>query len=420
MSEYSNDLFMQLTRGNQLSMFAIGAGVRSVLLLYQFFRRLEKENILSGGEVEKFEKFVKGTGGRYDIMNIPYQEKDSLLGGYIKTEKLEEIKKSMDAFGIRYCILPDVNGPDLRMQVAVYQEDAQKFTAFYTEYLKKYLTGGEKKLDDFMNFTDGKASIISLPDASVEAMKEAMEKLRVDYAILPDLNLKDGELQISVANMNTDSVMRAYRLYQEGMLAQGRDVRDAKVMDQKQYKNTAKTDADTYTENLSPEIRKTVEKYEGQPVSEKDWLILSADTKPRDAGCLSFRNLLNDPSMEYVVIDKKELVDASPLARDLTINNTSWFFSRIPGTEGKEEKLAGFLKAHTFVLKDDDGVRFIAFAPKETNPVIVHPDGKLVDRDEEFPDLRTIVEKFAGNSVNIQPGMNLPSLRDVPIAAPVK
>ena len=158
MSEYSNDLFMQLTRGNQLSMFAIGAGVRSVLLLYQFFRRLEKENILSGGEVEKFEKFVKGTGGRYDIMNIPYPARDAA------SDALGAIRQKLDAAGIRYCVLPDMDPADRRVQIAVYSPDTQKFSAFYTGYMRAFLSGGKKDFLDLYNFTDGNTSIISFPD----------------------------------------------------------------------------------------------------------------------------------------------------------------------------------------------------------------------------------------------------------------
>ena len=61
MSEYTNDAYMMLGRGANSSIYAVTFGARAVLQLIQFFRRLSKEMILNGGEVEKFERFVKAT-----------------------------------------------------------------------------------------------------------------------------------------------------------------------------------------------------------------------------------------------------------------------------------------------------------------------------------------------------------------------
>ena len=218
MSEYTNELYMQLTRANRTANLAIGAGIRGVLFLYQFISRMEKEGILKGGEVLSMEKFLKATEGKYDIMNVPYAVSDAARSGSIRPEALEKIKGSLDASGIRYCVLPDMNPADHRIQIAVFREDAQKFSAFYTGYLRGFLTGGKKEYADLLNFTDGSANIVSIPDEAKEAMEGALAKLKVDWAPLPDLNLKDGEFQISVASHNTDTVLRAYKLYQEGLL----------------------------------------------------------------------------------------------------------------------------------------------------------------------------------------------------------
>ena len=74
MAEYTNDTFMTLERGGRLSSFAVGFGARAVLQLIQYLRRLQKEHILSEGQVYDAEKFIKATEGKYDIYSVPLQD----------------------------------------------------------------------------------------------------------------------------------------------------------------------------------------------------------------------------------------------------------------------------------------------------------------------------------------------------------
>ena len=95
MSEYTNDLYMQMYRNNQYTMFAVTAGVRAVVALVQFVARLQREHILSGGEVEKLMKFVKATDGKYDIYNVP------LMKGQEMDKQLDSIKEKLNRMQIR-------------------------------------------------------------------------------------------------------------------------------------------------------------------------------------------------------------------------------------------------------------------------------------------------------------------------------
>lgn len=51
------------------------------------------------------------------------------------------------------------------------RKDEQKFNVMFTDYLKAQLSGGEKTADDLINLTDGKTTIISIPDAALDTMK---------------------------------------------------------------------------------------------------------------------------------------------------------------------------------------------------------------------------------------------------------
>ena len=78
--------------------------------LIQFLARMAKEKQISQVEVEDFAGFLKATDGKYDIMNIPAVDKETLV-------------REMDNLGVRFSIMPDLDKDDGLMQVAVYQPD---------------------------------------------------------------------------------------------------------------------------------------------------------------------------------------------------------------------------------------------------------------------------------------------------------
>lgn len=50
----------------------------------------------------------------------------------------------------------------------------------FTDYLKEQLSGGEKTAEDLVNLTDGKTTIISVPDAALDTMKSALTEVDVN------------------------------------------------------------------------------------------------------------------------------------------------------------------------------------------------------------------------------------------------
>lgn len=71
------------------------------VLLIQYFARMVKEKKLKVTEFTDFQKFLKATDGKYDIMNVP-----EIPEGQLSEE--------LDALGIHYMVLPDLekNGMD--------------------------------------------------------------------------------------------------------------------------------------------------------------------------------------------------------------------------------------------------------------------------------------------------------------------
>lgn len=419
MSEYTNELYMQLTRANRTANLAIGAGIRGVLFLYQFISRMEKEGILKGGEVLSMEKFLKATEGKYDIMNVPYAAADAALSGSIRPEALEKIKGSLDASGIRYCVLPDMNPADHRVQIAVFREDAQKFSAFYTGYLRSFLTGGKKEYADLLNFTDGSANIVSIPDEAKEAMEGALAKLKVDWAPLPDLNLKDGEFQISVASHNTDTVLRAYKLYQEGLLTRGSSLKDARVMTEDDYKETAKLTADAYVEMSDKALLEKSRTYDADTAPEKERAIRKADGNMMVPDTFSFASHIKDPEYTAVSVDCATLVDDSS-ARIMMERYPNLFFCRIPGTKDESEKLLAVSKLHAFLIEDAAKPRFIVFVNRVTPPSVIGRAGSFQDKDLEFSTAEKLLERFDSMDPLRIPAAKAASLSHVPFPPPVK
>ena len=101
MSEYSNDFYMQLNRTSQATIFAMTIGAKAVVGLMQSLMHLHREGVLSGGEVENFQSFIKATGGKYEIYSVP------LLQGQ-EQETLDTIKEKLDMLKIRYHVLPNL------------------------------------------------------------------------------------------------------------------------------------------------------------------------------------------------------------------------------------------------------------------------------------------------------------------------
>ena len=83
-----------------------------------------------------------------------------------REQAIDRAKNYLDKAGIKYCVMDSVNDKDNALHISVMRKDEQKFNVMFTDYLKEQLSGGEKTAEDLINLTDGKTTIISIPDTS--------------------------------------------------------------------------------------------------------------------------------------------------------------------------------------------------------------------------------------------------------------
>lgn len=383
MSEYSNDFYMQLNRTSQATIFAMTIGAKAVIGLMQFLMRLHREGILSGGEVERFEQFVKATEGRYEIYSVP------LLQGQ-EQETLESIKAKLDTLKVRYHVLPNVSANDQIESICIFKDDIPKFQQFFSGYIQENLSGGEKKVDDLRNFTGGKTSIVSVPEVSLEKLEEAMDTLQVDYAYLPDLNLKDGEKQFIISTSSEQNMKEVYRLYREGLAKRGQEIADMKIMKSpEEYQDTAKITEDDYRKGAVGKAKEANDKYAGEDIKIKDRIFLYHENDIRPSGCHACGEYLNNDNFLKLSIDDATLVhqDTDPVPEQLMTRFPENFYCRIPGTYGKDEQILQVPKKQVFEVNDADRRRYLVFVNKEEQPTVLSPRGRKYTEYKKGEDL---------------------------------
>ena len=103
------------------------------------------------------------------------------------------------------------------------------FRSTYERFLMSRMQGGEHDLQSLNNLTSGRTNIVSIPaEGELQMIQEDFASLRINYAVLPDLNVGDGEIQLVVANADLPKVEHWYQMYQEKCLADGKEVGDLK------------------------------------------------------------------------------------------------------------------------------------------------------------------------------------------------
>lgn len=379
----ANEVLARIMRGNQTFNVVLTAGIRGILLLAQHLHRMHKEKLLSGGEIESFEKFLKATGGRFDIINVPVTEGNA--------SELDAFQNMLEERKIRYHILPDLNGNDRRMQFCIYQPDAQRFAGCFQEYIQSQLSGGEMVEGNLMNLTDGHASLVSVPgEEHMEQFREDFNRLRINYAVMPDLRVGDGQVQILVANNDLPKMRHWYQLYQEDMLRQGRQVGSFRSMTMDEYQATAEMKPEEYIATSPADMRERLKKYEGMEKGEFEQAIDKLENQVRTADTYAFEKYLKNPEYEMLSIDHESLVaQADPSA--LPPEEQENFICRIPGTFKENERTLVIPKDQVFLVPGTGKDRYLAFVRSDMPPAVYDKAGKRVS---EFATGKSLMEHF--------------------------
>lgn len=227
------------------------------ILLIQHFYRMYREGKLSRKEFQSIQEFSKLTKGNFSIENVPAKNVQEL--------KKSGLLQSLEERGIRYMALPDLNKEDGFVQLAVYGVDKEVFCSTYERFLMSRMQGGEHDLQSLNNLTSGRTNIISVPaEGEMQLIQEDFASLQVNYAVLPDLNVGDGEIQLVVANTDLPKVEHWYQMYQEKCLSEGKKVGDFKVVGMEEYQETGKLTEEAYVDTASKDLKEQLQKYEGK------------------------------------------------------------------------------------------------------------------------------------------------------------
>ena len=273
-----------------------------------------KENIFDKDMVENFVKFAKATNGEYSIYRMPY------MSELKREEAISNAKKYLDNAGIKYCVMDSVNDKDNALHISVAKKDEQKFNVMFTDYLKEQLSGGEKTSEDLVNLTDGKTTIISIPDKALDTIKNALSEVNVNFAELPDLVPEDGEKQLRIASMDLNVTKQCYEAYRRSIMKSNEHepLPDIKIFTEEDYLDSARETPEQYMENsMSEELREKLGKYENMDAGDMEKEMMKWSYEIKDSKCIECQALRSNMAFSEISIDKETLVDKNPMNEQL-------------------------------------------------------------------------------------------------------
>lgn len=382
------------TTGSMISMSLFSARISFQLIV--FLMRMAKKGLAAAGCADKFKSFMVETEGKYTIYNIPLragraeklkemneleleleQTKHPLEKAVLRRElkklqkempELEQLKK----LGIQHCLLPKLNGSEQTMQVAVAKRDDQMFKNWFLNHLMTELTGGKKEMEDIKVFTEGNYTIFNLPFEGKE-LEDALFDfgiLGVNYTVLPDLKVGDGNSQIAVPNADRGKLETWFTMWKDKQLREGKNPGELYAMEQGSYMATGQMEDQDYVKGTEPEYQEANAEFEKQ--SQKvPW-----SSKMQKENSEEYVKLLQDHNYERITINKGTLVDNMAVSEKAAeMKRNGYFISRVPGTYKDSQKT--LILPLNQVFSTDDGKTYLAFLPKNQKTLVADSAGKV-------------------------------------------
>ena len=425
MSEYSNSIYAdygKIVRGMRMYFKISQPAMYATIKLIQVIARGVKAKFFDKDITENFTKFLKETGGDYSIFRVPFKESDT------REAAIGNIKNYLDKAGVKYCILESVNDEDKAVHVSIARKDEQKFNVMFTDYIKANLTSDkELNSNDLINLTNGKTTIVSVPDAALDVMKNALTETKVNFAELPDLIPDDGEKQLRVATADLNTTKQCYESYKHSLIKNASadvtesvtNVPDMKIYSEDDYLNTARRSPDEYMESASDEIKAQIAEFEQLEATEAEKAMQKWDMEIQDSKNVNCQALRGNMAFSEISIDKETLVDRNNINAQLEQRFPNFFFCTVPGTKGEQTLMLP--KNQVFTVNDADKARYVAFVNNQ-KPVKLWVKGEP-DGGTTYKTGKELFEKFDKHDNNAELTRNISKALEaapVPKAAPVK
>lgn len=387
--------FRKLEQGIKLYMKISQPIAYATLKLVQFLARSVKEKYFSQDMVENFAKFMKTTNGEFSIYRMPY------VSTITRENAIENAQNYLDNAGIKYCVMDSVNDKDNALHISVAREDEQKFNVMFTDYLKGQLSGGEKNADDLVNLTDGKTTIISIPDASLDIMKNALTEVNVNFAELPDLVPDDGEKQLRIASADLNVTKQCYEAYRRSLMKNEPEeaAAEMKVFSEDDYTDGAKETTEQYMKNsASDELKEKLQRYEKFDADEMERELMKWDTVIKDSKGFECQALRSNMAYSEISIDWKTLINDNPINNQMERKFPKFIFATIPGTQGQQ--IVMLPKNQVFKVENEE--RYIAFVNNQKKVRAYNINGNKLEFDpgETYPTGKDLLKKFDVKETN--------------------
>ena len=142
MDQEDERVLYNIQNGTRMVSMLLFADARMALWLYQMLSRMYDQKLLKHTDLLTFEKFIKVTKGKLDLINVP--------GAGFKTGANPLL---CDAGS---------NQSDGMVQIAVFSEDRQKFQALFEQHINREMQGGRKGIEELSRPTENHVSYISI------------------------------------------------------------------------------------------------------------------------------------------------------------------------------------------------------------------------------------------------------------------
>lgn len=368
-----------------------------------FLLRLAKKGLVAAGFSDEFKNFIEKTEGNYTVYNIPVtaerveklQEINSMelqlqdtKNPFTKAKLRNEIKElwkeipeleQIEKLGINHCVLPKLNGSEQTIQVAIDKNGDQMFKNWFLNHLTEGLSGGEKGMEELKVFTEGNYTIFNLPFEG-EELKQALsdfEILNLNYTIMPDLKVGDGNSQLAIPNADRGKLETWFTMWRDKQIREGKEpeeVGEMYAMDQESYMATGTMDAEEYVEGADQKYKVANAEFETQSHT-VPW-----NTTMQKENSEEYVQLLQNQNYEKISINKETLVnDMLKSSKAEEMKRNGYFISRIPGTYG--EKQQTLILPIDKVFTTDSGKTYIAFLPKNAKSMVADNTGNIVQKD---------------------------------------